>query len=53
MDEIEKAHPDVFNILLQVMDEGHLTDSLGHKVDFKNTHPQRARYHGNEFGEAR
>ncbi len=37
MDEIEKAHPDVFNILLQVMDEGHLTDSLGHKVDFKNT----------------
>ena len=34
-DEIEKAHPDVFNILLQVLDEGHLTDSLGHKVDFK------------------
>ena len=37
LDEIEKAHPEVFNILLQVMDEGHLTDSLGHKVDFKNT----------------
>lgn len=37
LDEIEKAHPDVFNTLLQVMDEGHLTDSLGHKVDFKNT----------------
>ncbi len=37
LDEIEKAHPDVFNILLQVMDDGVLTDSLGHKVDFKNT----------------
>lgn len=37
LDEIEKAHPDVYNILLQVMDEGHLTDSLGRKVDFKNT----------------
>ena len=37
LDEIEKAHPDVFNILLQVMDEGILTDSLGHKVSFKNT----------------
>ncbi len=36
-DEIEKAHPDVFNILLQVMDEGRLTDSLGRKIDFKNT----------------
>ncbi len=36
-DEIEKAHPDVFNILLQVLDEGQLTDSLGRKVDFKNT----------------
>ncbi len=36
-DEIEKAHPDIFNILLQVMDDGVLTDSLGHKVDFKNT----------------
>ncbi len=35
-DEIEKAHTDVFNLLLQVMDEGHLTDSLGRKVDFKN-----------------
>jgi len=37
LDEIEKAHPDVFNILLQVLDEGILTDSLGRKVDFKNT----------------
>ena len=37
LDEIEKAHPDVFNILLQVMDEGRLTDSFGRKVDFKNT----------------
>ncbi|NDV94056.1 ATP-dependent Clp protease ATP-binding subunit [Dysgonomonas sp. 521] len=37
LDEIEKAHPDVYNILLQVMDEGHLTDSLGRKIDFKNT----------------
>ncbi len=37
LDEIEKAHPDVFNILLQVLDEGMLTDSLGRKVDFKNT----------------
>ncbi|NLT49926.1 MAG: ATP-dependent Clp protease ATP-binding subunit [Ignavibacteria bacterium] len=36
-DEIEKAHPDVFNILLQVLDDGRLTDSLGRKVDFKNT----------------
>ena len=36
-DEVEKAHPDVFNIMLQVLDEGHLTDSLGKKVDFKNT----------------
>jgi ATP-dependent Clp protease ATP-binding subunit ClpC len=36
-DEIEKAHPDVFNILLQVLDEGVLTDSIGRKVDFKNT----------------
>ena len=36
-DEIEKAHPEIFNILLQVMDDGMLTDSLGHKVDFKNT----------------
>jgi len=36
-DEIEKAHPDVFNILLQVLDEGHITDAHGHKVDFKNT----------------
>ena len=37
LDEIEKAHPDVFNLLLQVMDEGRLTDSLGRKIDFKNT----------------
>lgn len=37
LDEIEKAHTDVFNLLLQVMDEGRLTDSLGRKVDFKNT----------------
>lgn len=37
LDEIEKAHPDVFNLLLQVMDEGRLTDSLGRRVDFKNT----------------
>ncbi|MCM1377299.1 MAG: ATP-dependent Clp protease ATP-binding subunit [Prevotella sp.] len=37
LDEIEKAHPDVFNMLLQVMDEGRLTDSLGRKIDFKNT----------------
>lgn len=37
LDEIEKAHPDVFNLLLQVLDDGQLTDSLGRKVDFKNT----------------
>ena len=36
-DEVEKAHPDVFNLLLQVLDEGHLTDGKGRKVDFKNT----------------
>jgi len=36
-DEVEKAHPDVFNILLQVLDDGHLTDAKGRKVDFKNT----------------
>ncbi len=36
-DEIEKAHPDVFNLMLQIFDEGHLTDSLGRKVSFKNT----------------
>ena len=36
-DEIEKAHPDVFNILLQVLDDGHITDSQGRKVDFSNT----------------
>ena len=37
LDEIEKAHPDVFNILLQVLDEGHLTDNYGRQIDFKNT----------------
>ena len=37
LDEVEKAHPDVFNILLQVLDDGHLTDSKGRKVDFRNT----------------
>ena len=37
LDEIEKAHPEVFNLLLQVLDDGHLTDSHGRKVDFKNT----------------
>jgi ATP-dependent Clp protease ATP-binding subunit ClpC len=37
LDEIEKAHPDVFHLLLQVLDEGQLTDSLGRKIDFKNT----------------
>jgi len=36
-DEVEKAHPDVFNILLQMLDDGHITDSQGHKIDFKNT----------------
>ncbi len=36
-DEVEKAHPDVFNILLQVLDEGHLTDAVGKKINFKNT----------------
>src|SRR5437773_8675153 len=37
LDEIEKAHPDVFNILLQVLDEGHLSDNYGRVIDFKNT----------------
>lgn len=37
LDEIEKAHPDVFNMLLQVLDDGHMTDGLGRKIDFKNT----------------
>ncbi|GAI47073.1 unnamed protein product, partial [marine sediment metagenome] len=37
LDEIEKAHPDVFNILLQIMDNGRLSDNLGHTVDFRNT----------------
>ena len=36
-DEIEKAHPDIFNILLQVLDDGHLTDGQGRRVDFRNT----------------
>ena len=37
LDEVEKAHPDVFNMLLQIMEEGRLTDSFGRKVDFRNT----------------
>ncbi len=37
LDEIEKAHPDVFNTLLQILDDGHITDSLGRKIDFRNT----------------
>ena len=37
LDEIEKAHPDIFNILLQVLDDGHLSDGLGRKINFKNT----------------
>jgi ATP-dependent Clp protease ATP-binding subunit ClpC len=37
LDEVEKAHPDVFNLLLQALDDGHMTDSLGRKVDFRNT----------------
>jgi len=37
LDEVEKAHPDIFNLLLQVFDEGHMTDGLGRKIDFKNT----------------
>lgn len=37
LDEVEKAHPDVFNMLLQVLDDGHITDSLGRKIDFRNT----------------
>ncbi|MCD8329708.1 MAG: AAA family ATPase, partial [Lachnospiraceae bacterium] len=37
LDEVEKAHPDVFNILLQVLDDGHITDAQGRKIDFKNT----------------
>ena len=37
LDEIEKAHPDVFNMMLQVLDDGFLTDSLGRKIDFRNT----------------
>ena len=37
LDEIEKAHPDIYNILLQVLDDGQLTDGLGRKIDFKNS----------------
>ena len=37
LDEVEKAHPDVFNLLLQALDDGHMTDSLGRKIDFRNT----------------
>ncbi|NDB36383.1 MAG: ATP-dependent Clp protease ATP-binding subunit, partial [Flavobacteriia bacterium] len=37
LDEVEKAHPDVFNLLLQALDDGHMTDGLGRKIDFKNT----------------
>ena len=37
LDEVEKAHPDVFNLLLQVLDDGYMTDSLGRKINFKNT----------------
>lgn len=37
LDEIEKAHSDIYNLLLQIMDEGHITDNFGHRVDFKNT----------------
>ncbi len=37
LDEIEKAHPDVFNMLLQILDDGYITDSLGRKIDFRNT----------------
>ena len=37
LDEVEKAHPDVFNVLLQVLDDGRLTDGQGHTVDFRNT----------------
>src|SRR4030081_3206748 len=37
LDEIEKAHPEVFNMLLQIFDEGHLTDAKGRRVDFRNT----------------
>jgi ATP-dependent Clp protease ATP-binding subunit ClpB len=37
LDEVEKAHPDVFNLLLQVLDDGRITDSQGHRVDFRNT----------------
>lgn len=37
LDEVEKAHPDVFNLMLQALDDGHMTDSLGRKIDFKNT----------------
>ena len=38
LDEIEKAHPDVFNMLLQILDDGHITDSLGRRIDFQAYH---------------
>jgi ATP-dependent Clp protease ATP-binding subunit ClpC len=60
LDEIEKAHPDVFNMLLQIMEEGHLTDSFGRKVDFKNVIlimttniGAMAIQHGDQFGFAK
>lgn len=54
LDEIEKAHPDVFNILLQVLDDGSLTDNKGRVVDFKNTDyhhdfEYRCAYHSGTF----
>jgi ATP-dependent Clp protease ATP-binding subunit ClpC len=57
LDEVEKAHPDVFNMMLQIMEEGHLTDSFGRKVDFKNViiilttnAGAQAISHGSSFG---
>jgi ATP-dependent Clp protease ATP-binding subunit ClpC len=41
LDEVEKAHPDIFNILLQVFEDGHLTDGLGNRVNFKNAISRR------------
>ena len=48
-DEIEKAHPDVFNVLLQILDDGRVTDSQGRTVDFKNTIPIMTSNHGAEY----
>ncbi len=45
LDEIEKAHPDVWNMLLQIMEEGRLTDNVGRTIDFKNTHPDHDHQH--------